>query len=101
MKQADQGHVTVHGGPSVPGYPEACRFFLETNRHVDITVRGEGERTAAQLVTHLLARGLDKGRWLEDLETVKGIAWLRADGVWAATPDQDRITNLDEILRPI
>jgi len=100
VKQADPGHVTIHGGPSVPRYPGACRSFLEQHPHADIAVKGEGERTAAELVEHILGQDEDGKSWLEGLESLKGISWLQEDGVWCTTPDQDLITNLADIPSP-
>ena len=101
IKQADPGHITVHGGPSIPAYPSACQAFLRKNSHVDIAVRGEGELTCAQLLEHFFSQKEEKKNWQEGLTTLKGISWLRSDGKWMTTPDQPRVTDLDQLPSPL
>jgi radical SAM superfamily enzyme YgiQ (UPF0313 family) len=58
---------------------------------VDIISRSESERTAPQLLNALKNGG--------DLSAIKGISY-RSNGSVRHNPDQDRITNLDEIEFP-
>ncbi|SNY55300.1 Radical SAM superfamily enzyme YgiQ, UPF0313 family [Arsukibacterium tuosuense] len=49
VKQHNSTNLTIHGGPSTPDYPQACKDFMQTNRSVDIAVHGEGEVAIAEI----------------------------------------------------
>jgi len=59
---------------------------------IDIICRGEGERTAPDL--------LDAIKTGRDLATVDGISFRRADGTIVHNPDRERIRDLDSIGFP-
>jgi len=77
----------VAGGPHVTiGFD-----YLKEERCFDYFVRGEGERTAVQLV-----QALDSGASVSE---VPGLAFRR-DGVLLENPPQTSITNLDDLPFP-
>jgi len=59
---------------------------------IDIICRGEGERTAPDL--------LDAIKTGRDLSTVDGISFRRSDGTIVHNPDRERIRDLDSIGFP-
>lgn len=61
--------TVVLGGPDPPYY--AAQYL---SHGADIIVKGEGEHTLAELLTHLAQHGLTA------LDTIAGIAWLADDG---------------------
>ncbi len=96
VKQANPLNITVHGGPSTPAYEQDCADFFRDNPHVDIAVRGEGERTLVDVLDHL---DLAQGTGLERLERVAGISYRTPEGV-RRTGDRERIADLDTIPSP-
>ncbi len=58
---------------------------------IDVICRGEGERTAPELLRSIQRRG--------DLAAVEGVSF-RTNGTICHTPDRGRITNLDTIPFP-
>jgi radical SAM superfamily enzyme YgiQ (UPF0313 family) len=63
------GAYIVLGGPEPPYY---AREYIDCG--ADVVVRGEGETALAELVPHLIAKGL------HDLDSILGIAYQRDDG---------------------
>ncbi len=78
----------VLGGPEVG--PIAGKLLLE-NPSVDVIVRGEGEKTFAELVNVYLKGG--------SLREVNGISFRKASEV-ISNPDRPLIESLDEIPSP-
>jgi len=60
--------------------------------HVDVVVRSEGEDTFVELLHHLQ----DRHRW----ESIKGLAFLDADGGLVKTPPRPLICDLDTLPLP-
>jgi anaerobic magnesium-protoporphyrin IX monomethyl ester cyclase len=88
-KQVDPSIVTVLGG--IHGtfmYPQV----LKEAPWIDAIVRGEGEQVFLNLV-----RAVDDGLWAADKVSVRGIAFLGADGAVIATPSEPPIEDLDRI----
>ncbi len=88
-KEANPGIVTVLGG--IHGtfmYPQV----LKEAPWIDCIVRGEGEQIFLNLVA-----AIDQGRWPEDRNTIRGIAYAEADGTVVATPSEKPIQDLDRI----
>jgi radical SAM superfamily enzyme YgiQ (UPF0313 family) len=50
LKSRDRNSLSLHGGPSTPGYPEACSDFMSRNPSVDIAVHGEGEVSVVEIL---------------------------------------------------
>ena len=50
LKARDQNSLTLHGGPSTPGYPKACADFMHKHPSVDIAVHGEGEVSVVEIL---------------------------------------------------
>jgi len=78
----------ILGGPEVG--PVSTKY-LEENPFIDVVVKGEGEATFAELLTHYLGRGR--------LEEIKGISY-RLDRQILENPDRPLIENLGVIPSP-
>ena len=94
------GNICIHGGPSTPAYPGASKKFMEENTHVDISVHGEGEVAAVEL---LEAIGKDLRLDYEKLSLVNGITFAYMDGNerrLKRTGDRDRVRELDDFPSP-
>ena len=59
---------------------------------IDVIVRGEGEAVTLNLV-----RAIDEGRWPNERDQIKGIAFLGDDGAVVATPAEPSIKDVDSI----
>lgn len=88
LKSVNRDHIIIHGGP---GIPYTSNEFLQTHEEVDFTVHGEGEGTALELLSRIVA---DK-----DYQKVKGISY-RKDGEAIFTESRDRIPDLSIIPSP-
>ncbi|WP_333606512.1 B12-binding domain-containing radical SAM protein [Arsukibacterium sp.] len=53
VKRHNAGNLTIHGGPSTPNYPDACKNYMDKHSSVDICVHGEGEITIVELLAQL------------------------------------------------
>jgi radical SAM superfamily enzyme YgiQ (UPF0313 family) len=95
VKQLDPANVTIHGGPDTPAYAEDNERYFRENPHVDITVRGEGEVTFAEILAALDGR-LDS---LDVLADVAGLSYRSGDAV-VRTSDRERIKDLDSLPSP-
>lgn len=101
VKSLDPRNITIHGGPSIPAYPEACRRLFQEQPHLDIAVRGEGEITCREVLGHLVTRNRSGDDWREGLESVAGITWAHPDQPEPIrNPDRPRIEKLDDIPSP-
>ena len=99
VKEQNPQNVTIHGGPQVPKYEGDVVAFFAANPHVDITVRGEGEITAAEIL-EALAPQLGKGPVdLSVLADVPGLSYRDGDRV-VRSADRDRLAELDVVPSP-
>jgi radical SAM superfamily enzyme YgiQ (UPF0313 family) len=104
IKAHDARNLTIHGGPSTPGYEQACRAFMARHPSVDIAVHGEGEATITE-VFERLEKGEDaRIRFQpEVLSSVPGISFRPqepgADGLVRTLP-RPRLRVLDQIPSP-
>jgi len=96
IKAASPQSITIHGGPSTPSYEKDCEKFFADNPHVDITVRGEGEQTFAEILAALDTADL---RNLDVLRDIAGLSYRTAEGVHR-TGNRERIAELDSIPSP-
>lgn len=96
VKAVNPASITVHGGPSTPSYEQDNEKFFADNPHVDITARGEGELTFAELLDAL---DLANSRDLAVLQDIPGLCYRTADGV-ERTADRERISDLNTIPSP-
>ncbi len=94
--------MTIHGGPSVPKYWDACERFLREEDHIDIAVRGEGEITAAELLDHVSLALADGKPWREGIDAIDGLTYLSEPktGKMLRTADRARLKFLDELPSP-
>jgi radical SAM superfamily enzyme YgiQ (UPF0313 family) len=98
-KKLSPQSVTIHGGPSVPKYPETESAFLTRNDHVDFAVRGEGENTLVDLLRVISNHAeADSGV----LASVPGIAFRARETPEKVTrtPDRARQSDLDQFPSP-
>jgi radical SAM superfamily enzyme YgiQ (UPF0313 family) len=100
VKAVDSRNVTIHGGPDTPKYPNDVERYFADHRHVDITVRGEGEATLVHILEALRGHVGDGPPDLEPLHDVPGLSFRWGGGV-VHTPDRDRIADLDTIPSPV
>lgn len=88
--KAEYGDVTVFfGGTHASGMPDIVK-----EPAIDVVVIGEGELTTLELVNTL-----EKTPSLDNLEHIKGIAFLKDNDVYI-TPPRERITDLDNLPFP-
>lgn len=76
IKQHNTTNLTIHGGPSTPDYPQACKDFMQSNQSVDIAVHGEGEVAIAE-VFETIAKNSEGNLQYDDfsLTNVTGISF--------------------------
>lgn len=95
IKARSPDSITIHGGPDTPKYPGDEQKYYEQFQHVDITVRGEGEVTCAEVLSRLrtvIGKKLD----LSVMEGVEGASYRSASGV-VRNPDRDRVKDVNEL----
>jgi radical SAM superfamily enzyme YgiQ (UPF0313 family) len=96
VKQVNPANITVHGGPDTPKYEQDADAHFRKYPHVDITVRGEGEATFAEVLEALDGSELTGSSALRD---VAGLSFRAGDEV-IRTPDRERIADLESIPSP-
>jgi hypothetical protein len=102
VKDLSPASVTVHGGPDTPKYPADVERYFANNPHVDVAVHGEGEVTCAEVLDALIGGVGRSHETAPDLGPLAGVAGLsfRGDDGPVATPNRDRISDLDTIPSP-
>lgn len=88
LKTSNPRTTIIWGGPEVSFDTEE---LLRENFGVDIIIRGEGEKTAKELISTIESDG--------DLSKIDGISY-KMDGEIFINPDRELIQNLDEIPSP-
>lgn len=99
VKELSPQSITVHGGPDTPKYADDVVAYFDANPHVDVTVRGEGEATAVELLDALRSVIGSDAPDLSVLADVAGLSYRTADGP-VRTADRDRIAVLDDLPSP-
>lgn len=90
--------ITIHGGPDTPKYPQDEQRHYEQFKDVDITVRGEGEVTCAEVLSRL--REVIGGKPdLSVLEGVEGCSFRSGSGV-VRNPDRGRVKDVNALPSP-
>jgi radical SAM superfamily enzyme YgiQ (UPF0313 family) len=97
VKKLNPENVTVHGGPDTPKYEGDTDDYFRRHRHVDITVRGEGEVTFAEVLEALDGQLMSEAAAM--LRDVAGLSYRDGDTI-VRTHDRDRIADLDTIPSP-
>jgi len=96
--------LTIHGGPSVPKYEDACARFLAEHPAVDVTARGEGEVTAAEVLERLAAAGGHDPSNLDPLSDVAGLTFRQymhgRRPELCRTPDRPRVDDVESLPSP-
>ncbi len=83
VKERAPAVPVVLGGPGTTGVDE---LLLERFPWIDAVARGEGEETAPELVSRLLAGDSPAG--------VRGVTWRRASGAAVREPDRPPLADL-------
>ena len=96
VKAVNPNNITIHGGPSTPKYEPDAKVFFDEHPHIDITVRGEGEATLADLLDNL---DLATSRDLDTLAEVPGLTYRTINGL-TRTSDRERIADINTIPSP-
>lgn len=115
-REANPRALILFGGPHVPDRAEA---FLRAHPFIDIAVHGEGEEVLLQLLESYdprldsarralgsARRGLDSdgltldSDGLAGIETIPGISWIDADGVFHSNGKAPRVRELDQVPSP-
>jgi len=97
IKQLSPGSITIHGGPDTPKYEGDELRYFESNPHIDVTVRGEGEETCAAVLSALRQVIGDDKPDLEVLRGVEGATFRSAKGEVVRNPDRPRVKDLNEL----
>ena len=103
IKANDPRNLTIHGGPSTPGYQQACSDFMNRNNSVDVAVHGEGEVAVAELL-ECVHRASD-GSIRLDVESTLAVDGLTvrsdtAEGGLSTSSPRSRVRELDSIPSP-
>lgn len=103
VRKHDSGNLTIHGGPSTPGYREACEEFFQKHPSVDVAVHGEGERAIVGVLESLRRRepgGFDIDH--ASLQAVDGISFRDPDSneKIVHTASRTRMRQPDSIPSP-
>lgn len=88
LKKTVPDAILVLGGPHATLFPE--HIFKKT--HASVVVKGEGEKTFAELI-----EGLENGT---DLKKISGLTLRAQNGSVYHTPNRKPIQNIDEIPYP-
>jgi radical SAM superfamily enzyme YgiQ (UPF0313 family) len=99
VKEQNPWNVTIHGGPEVPKYEGDVVAYFRSHPHVDITVRGEGEITAAEILEALAPQMGTGPVDLSVLAEVPGLSYRDGDRV-VRTADRERLAELDVVPSP-
>jgi radical SAM superfamily enzyme YgiQ (UPF0313 family) len=103
LKSRDPGSLTIHGGPSTPGYPQACADFMNRNRSVDIAVHGEGEVAVVEVLECVQRDDHGAISYLPDaLAKVQGLTFRSdeaQDGLFTSVA-RNRLKEPDSIPSP-
>jgi hypothetical protein len=101
IKAHHGGNLCVHGGPSTPGYKEACEAFMDSNRSVDVAVHGEGELAVCELL-ECVQRGADGAVEIDAtrLRSVHGLTFREPGGALTWTPPRVRMKEPDQVPSP-
>jgi radical SAM superfamily enzyme YgiQ (UPF0313 family) len=99
VKTKSPESITVHGGPDTPKYRADVEGYFAEFPHVDVTVRGEGEITAAEILDRLIGRVGNGPVDLSVLADVPGLSFRTPDGI-VHTPDRERIADLSVLPSP-
>jgi radical SAM superfamily enzyme YgiQ (UPF0313 family) len=104
VKDHDNRNITIHGGPSTPGYALACSKFMMQHKCVDVAVHGEGELAIAEILESLGPEPVEFAK----LNDVRGITFRRARNSATGLENEDlvrtgpraRIQDLDMLPSP-
>lgn len=100
VKRINPHNITIHGGPNTPAYEGDVERFLRDEPHVDVTVRGEGEATFAELLDALRCWNGQGPADLTTLAPVAGLSFRHGDG-HVRTENRERIADLDILPSPM
>jgi radical SAM superfamily enzyme YgiQ (UPF0313 family) len=97
IKQLSPQSLIVVGGPHIPGYEEESREFFRDHTYIDISARGEGEVTLAEILDRIRQAGSVSLH--QDFSEVNGITFRKNNEI-IRTPDRIRNRDLDLFPSP-
>ncbi len=89
--------LAMIGGPEVPKYPGETEAFLHANSQIDVAVLGEGELSAAEVLSHL--EYSEYGWALDELSNVAGIVFRQGTET-RRTQERQRVKTLESFPSP-
>ncbi|MCG8414690.1 MAG: radical SAM protein [Pseudomonadales bacterium] len=89
--------LVILGGPEVPKYPGETEAFLQANHQIDIAVLGEGELSAAEVLSQLHETAA--GWVLDELSSVAGIVFRWGTEI-QRTQERQRVKTLESFPSP-
>lgn len=92
IKEKSPRSLIIAGGPHIPAYVEESQAFFDKHPFIDITVRGEGEITLAEILEATTAG--NHNHLHPDFSHINGITF-RGLGKLIRTADRVRSRNLD------
>lgn len=95
IKEVSPHSLIIAGGPHIPAYEEENRLFLKNHPYIDITARGEGEVTLAEILETVASHETLH----PDFSQVAGITFRNGDSL-VRTIDRVRTKNLDIFPSP-
>lgn len=95
IKEASPGSLIIAGGPHIPAYEEENRQFLKSHPYIDITARGEGEVTLAEILEHVA----NSDTLHPDFAHISGITYRKGEDL-VRTVDRIRTRDLDIFPSP-
>lgn len=96
IKQASPTSLIIAGGPHIPGYEAENKAFLINNPFIDITSRGEGEVTLAELLETIAAEKTLRA----DFSRVSGVTFRAGNGELIRTADRVRTKDINIFPSP-
>jgi radical SAM superfamily enzyme YgiQ (UPF0313 family) len=103
IKEISPDSLIVFGGPHVPAYEGENIQYFHDHPFIDITSRGEGEVTCAELLDtirqHNLALDEKTTDLFPDFSSINGITFRKGDEL-IRTPDRVRNRELDKFPSP-
>jgi len=97
IKEVSPGSLLIFGGPHVPNYVQDNEDFFLSHPFVDVTARGEGEITLAEIFEVVADAGSIASA---DLSDVDGISFRCSDGSIQRNDDRQRTRDLSIFPSP-
>lgn len=89
--------LILAGGPHIPAYEEENKQFLQSHPFIDLTSRGEGEITLAEILETLIP--VRQQALKADFSHINGVAFIR-DGEVVRTTERVKSRDIDKFPSP-